>query len=134
LLAEKCRALGKRITAAVTVSSFNPFCLKAFKQTWQTIGSGGESAAEIPTAIIWSAGTEVPLLLRSGFGRILSGCDYLKPVYRQVNALTRFRFSVLERRPLIPWTVDDPSVAEKLIGAGCEGIITNRPQDFCGQN
>ena len=31
LLAEKLKSLGKTISAAVTVSSFNPFCIKTFK-------------------------------------------------------------------------------------------------------
>jgi glycerophosphoryl diester phosphodiesterase len=140
LLAEKLKALGGTVSSAVTVSSFNPFCLLAFKKAWYTIRSGkqrkaaGEAVDEdrdIPTAVIWSAGREVPPILRRGFGRILTHCDYLKPVYHQVNAFSMFRFK-LEGRPVVPWTVDDPSLAEKLIGAGCAGIITNRPQDMRG--
>jgi glycerophosphoryl diester phosphodiesterase len=104
----------------VTVSSFNPFSLAAFKRL----------CPQVPTAIIWSAGTEVPLLLRYGFGRVLSHCDYLKPVYRQVNRVSHFWFSTLERRPLASWTVDDPGLARKLLKTGCAGIISNRPQDI----
>jgi glycerophosphoryl diester phosphodiesterase len=124
LLAEKLKALGKTVSSAVTVSSFNPFCLRSFKKA-------RPKDPDIPTAVIWSADGEVPPVLRRGFGRILAGCDYLKPVYKQVNPFSMFRFK-LEGRPVVPWTVDDLPLAEKLINAGCAGIITNRPQDMTG--
>jgi glycerophosphoryl diester phosphodiesterase len=120
LLVEKLKQFGDRAQKSVTVSSFNPFAILSFKQL----------CPQIPTAIIWSADTEVPFILRYGFGRILSHCDYLKPVYRQVNGCSRFRFTTLERRPIVPWTVDEPLLAEKMIKTGCAGIITNRPQDM----
>jgi glycerophosphoryl diester phosphodiesterase len=121
LTARKLEQFGDRALCSVTVSSFNPFALAAFKKHCPTD----------PTAAIWSADREVPLILRRGFGRFISRCDYLKPVYLQVNRFSRFRFSVLEGRPLVPWTVDDRGLAERLLETGCEGIITNRPQDFC---
>ena len=120
LAAEKLKHLGKNVSAAVTVSSFNPFCLLAFKS----------AIPEIPTAIIWCSDREVPPILRRGFGRVLSHCDYLKPVHKQVSAFSVRWFSALEKRPVIPWTVDDPSLAERMIRSGCEGFITNRPQDM----
>jgi glycerophosphoryl diester phosphodiesterase len=143
LLAEKLRALGKEICASVTVSSFNPFCLKTFKKEWRILrNSVPEDLPDIPAAIIWCADREVPWILRRGFGRILSGCDYLKPIHKQLagplGALSRFRWAVLEKRPVVPWTVDDRALAEKLLAPsppgipGCEGIITNRPQDMAG--
>jgi glycerophosphoryl diester phosphodiesterase len=115
--------MGKKIESAVTVSSFNPFCLKTFKKELNSI----------PTAIIWCRDSELPPILRRGFGRILSSCDYLKPIHEQVNAFSLFRFSVLEKRPLIPWTVDDPPLACTFIDMGCEGIITNCPQKMIGE-
>ncbi|MDR2158892.1 MAG: glycerophosphodiester phosphodiesterase [Treponema sp.] len=121
LAARKLEQFGDRALCSVTVSSFNPFALAAFKR----------HCPGVPTAVIWSAGREVPLILRRGFGRFISRCDYLKPVHLQVNRLSRFRFSVLEGRPLVPWTIDDRGLAERLLKTGCEGIITNRPQDFC---
>jgi glycerophosphoryl diester phosphodiesterase len=142
LLAEKLKALGGTISSAVTVSSFNPFALRTFKKAWYEIRNGQKRKAgagrralretpDIPTAVIWSADREVPPVLRYGLGRIPAGCDYLKPVCKQVNAFSMFRFK-LEGRPVVPWTVDDLPLAEKLINAGCAGIITNRPQDMTG--
>ena len=120
LLAEKLKSLGKNIYDAVSVSSFNPFCLKTLKKELN----------DIPTAVIWCGDPEVPPILRHGFGRILSSCDYLKPIHKKVNAFSMFRFSVLEKRPVIPWTADDPALARRLIDMGCEGIITNRPHEM----
>ncbi|MDR1655777.1 MAG: glycerophosphodiester phosphodiesterase [Treponema sp.] len=120
LIAEKLKSMGERALHAVTVSSFNPFAVAAFKKI----------CPAVPTAVIWSADRDVPLLLRRGFGRILSRCDYLKPVHLQVNGFNYFRFTRIEGRPMVPWTVDDTALAAKLLSKGCEGIITNRPQDF----
>jgi glycerophosphoryl diester phosphodiesterase len=119
-VADKLKQFGDRAIKSVTVSSFNPFSIAAFKKL----------CPQVPTAIIWSADAEVPPILRHGFGRFLSHCDYLKPVYRQVTRFSHFRFSALERRPLVPWTVDDPNLARNLLQTGCVGIISNRPQDM----
>jgi glycerophosphoryl diester phosphodiesterase len=113
-------AMGRAIKASVTVSSFNPLCLQAFKQ----------AAPLIPTAMIYCVDPEVPWALRWGSGRFLAQCDYVKPEYAQVTVFNRFRIAGLEKRPLIPWTVDDPALAEQMLTLGCEGIITNRPQDM----
>ncbi|MDR0602022.1 MAG: glycerophosphodiester phosphodiesterase, partial [Treponema sp.] len=118
LLAKKILKMGDRALKSVTVSSFNPFCLAEFKKL----------CPHIPTAIIWSADKKVPFILRRNFGRILSHCDYLKPDKNQVSSFSRF--SILEGRLLVPWTVDEPESAEKLIKIGCEGFISNRPQDL----
>jgi glycerophosphoryl diester phosphodiesterase len=111
------RALGPRIRGALTVSSFNPLSLIAFKR----------HCPGIPTAIIWSADNSVPLPLRRGFGRFIAPCDYLKPVHLQVNRRSRF---TLESRPVVPWIIDDPPLAEKMLHIGCAGLISNRPQDI----
>jgi glycerophosphoryl diester phosphodiesterase len=113
-------AMGRAIEGSVTVSSFNPLCLKAFKQ----------AAPHIPTAVIYCVDPEVPWALRWGSGRFIAECDYVKPEYVQATAFDRFRIAGLERRPLVPWTVDDLALAERMLGLGCEGIITNRPQDM----
>jgi glycerophosphoryl diester phosphodiesterase len=123
-LAETLQRFGDRALKSVTVSSFNPFSILAFKRL----------CPQVPTAIIWSADAEVPLILRRGFGRILSRCDYLKPVHRQVNPVSRLWFGGLPGRPLVPWTIDDRGLAARMLKTGCAGIITNRPQDmgaFC---
>jgi glycerophosphoryl diester phosphodiesterase len=133
LLACLLAALGGNICAAVTVSSFNPVCLAAFKKAWNTLGGG---LPAVPTAVIFAADPEVPRLLRRGFGRYIAGCDYLKPRHDQAAAFSRFRWTVIERRPLVPWTVDDAVLAQTLLAPGpagipgCAGIITNRPQDM----
>jgi glycerophosphoryl diester phosphodiesterase len=117
------KALRDRTIHAVTVSSFNPICLVAFKKL----------CPQVPTAVIWSAGKEVPPPLRYGLGRFISHCDYVKPIHVQVNRWSYFKMAVLEGRPLIPWTIDDPILAEKMLKSGCDGIITNRPQDMLFQ-
>jgi glycerophosphoryl diester phosphodiesterase len=117
--AKLLKAMGTAIEESVTVSSFNPVCLAAFKR----------AAPRIPTAVIYSVNPEVPMILRRGAGRFIAGCDYVKPEHAQATAFTRFRIAGLEGRPLVPWTVDDAALAERLIGLGCTGIITNRPQD-----
>jgi glycerophosphoryl diester phosphodiesterase len=123
LAAETIKALGDRVAASVTVSSFNPLSLRAFKKL----------CPRVSTAVIWSAGAEVPPPFRYGLGRFIARCDYVKPVHSQVNRFRRFKMAVLEGRPLVPWTIDDPALAEALLKTGCEGIITNRPQDMAFQ-
>jgi glycerophosphoryl diester phosphodiesterase len=120
LLAKTIKRFGDRALKSVTASSFNPFSIRAFKRL----------CPQVPTAVIWSTDTEVPLILRRGFGRFLAHCDYLKPVYRQVNRWSRFRWNGVEKRPLVPWTIDDRALAERILETGCAGIITNRPQDM----
>ncbi|GHT63328.1 glycerophosphoryl diester phosphodiesterase [Spirochaetia bacterium] len=119
LLMKKLKQFGDRASKSVTASSFNPFCLATFKKL----------CPQVPTAAIWSADAEVPFILRHGFGRVIADCDYVKPVHRQVQWTSHFRF-FLEGRPMVPWTIDDPALAEKMLQLGCTGIITNRPQDM----
>jgi len=132
LLAEKLKSLNQTISPSVTVSSFNPFCLKTFKEEWKKIqnANAAKKIMDIPTAIIWCADREVPPILRYGFGRFLSGCDYLKPIHEQVTAFTALWLSKMIGWSIVPWTVDDSLLAKKMICLGCEGIITNRPQDL----
>jgi glycerophosphoryl diester phosphodiesterase len=120
LVAKKLNDLGERVQSSVTISSFNPFCLAAFKRFCPLI----------PTAVIWSADPEVPLILRRGLGRFIARCDYAKPAYRQVSPAFHFRITRIEGRPLIPWTIDDPALVRRMVELGCQGIITNRPQDM----
>jgi glycerophosphoryl diester phosphodiesterase len=118
-VAKLLKSLGKKIEGAAAASSFNPLCLLAFKR----------AAPGVPSAVIYSASHEVPRLLRRGAGRFIAGCDYIKPGYAQAGAFARFS-ARLEGRPMIPWTVDEPALAERLVSLGCAGIITNRPQDM----
>ncbi|MDR2899933.1 MAG: glycerophosphodiester phosphodiesterase [Treponema sp.] len=114
--AKSLQAFNENIMQSVTISSFNPFALRAFKKF----------APQIPTALIWSLSTEVPKILRRGQGYLIAGCDYLKPEYAQVKPSASF----MKRGPVIPWTIDDIDLAKKMIGLGCEGIISNKPQDL----
>ena len=104
-------AMGERVLLSVTVSSFNPLALIAFKKLCRSV----------PTANIWCINDELPRFLHHGLGSIICGCDYLKPIYTQAHPLIK---------PVVPWTVDDVETAAGLLKKGCAGIITNRPQDF----
>jgi glycerophosphoryl diester phosphodiesterase len=120
LVAEKLKGFGKAVEGAVTVSSFNPFCIAAFKRI----------SPHIPTAIIYGESGEVPRILRRGFGRHIAGCAYVKPNHPLVNQASFSRIAVREKRPVVPWTIDDPAIAAKMLRLGCDGIISNRPQDL----
>jgi glycerophosphoryl diester phosphodiesterase len=120
LAAEKLRSFGKAVEEAVTVSSFNPFSIAAFKR----------AAPHIPTAIIYGESEDVPRILRRGFGRHIAACDYVKPNYLLVTQASFSRIAVREKRPMVPWTVDDPAAALAMLRRGCDGIVSNRPQDL----
>jgi glycerophosphoryl diester phosphodiesterase len=122
LVVAKLRCFGDRVESSVVISSFNPFCLGAFKKL----------CPQFPTAVIWSADSEVPLILRWGLGRFIARCDYVKPTRLQVTPRSCFRMAKWENRPIIPWTIDDPGIARRMLDLGCGGIITNRPQDMGG--
>jgi glycerophosphoryl diester phosphodiesterase len=124
LAAEKLKRLGDRVAGAVTVSSFNPFCIRAFKERCAELG------LRIPTAAIWCDDPEVPWILRRGAGCFLGRADYAKPDNRQVNRFSSFRWAHVEGRSPVPWTIDDPALAERMLRLGCAGVITNRPQDI----
>jgi glycerophosphoryl diester phosphodiesterase len=120
LAAAKIKSFGDRAQKAIAVSSFNPFCLAVFQQL----------CPRIPAAVIWSADPDVPLVLRHGLGRRIANCDYVKPVHTQVNPQSYPRMTLREGRPMVPWVVDDPVLARRMLELGCRGIITNRPQDL----
>jgi glycerophosphoryl diester phosphodiesterase len=117
--AKVLKSFGEKINQSITISSFNPFCLRAFKKY----------APNIPTALIWSNDEEVPLILRQGQGRLIAGCDYLKPEHAQVKRARRF----IKHGPIIPWTIDDGDLAKQMMTFGVEGIISNKPQELIAQ-
>jgi len=104
----------------ITVSSFNPLALAAFKK----------EAPEYATSAIWSNDEELPSYLHNGEGRWLARCDYLKPIHSKATRLSQALLSIVGGRPMVPWVVDDPELAHTLVDRGCVGVITNRPQDI----
>jgi glycerophosphoryl diester phosphodiesterase len=104
----------------VAISSFNPFALRRFKKMRE----------DVPTAIIWCHSREVPLFLRSGLGRLISGCDFIKPAYKEFLGSRQLGFYRFWAVTVVTWTVDRQSDARKLLEAGVNGIISNRPQDI----
>ncbi len=119
-LADMLESFGKRAEGHITVSSFNPIALRNFKKL----------APRFPTAIIWCDDPELPAYLHHGEGRWISGCDYVKPIHDKVTKAFSFILGTLGRRPIVPWTVDTPQLAQALLKQGCTGIISNRPQDL----
>lgn len=97
------------------VSSFNPFSLRIFKKY----------APEIPTAIIWSRSRDLYWFLRHGEGYFLAHADILKPEHVLVQQGAWF---MKLGKPVIPWAVDKRETADRLLVAGCEGLISNQPR------
>lgn len=110
----------KGLTGRIVVSSFNPMALARFKYL----------APAIPTAIIWSGDSDVPAYLRHGEGRWIGKVDALKPDRTKVRRLSAFRWKNFGRYPILPWTVDEGAESARLLGLGCEGVISNRPQEL----
>ena len=118
MLRDRARARPE-LERSIVVSSFNPIALYAFKR----------AAPRFATAIIWDDSAELPFYLRRGQGRWIARCDYLKPNAGEVQLRTS-AVSPRAGRPCVAWTVDDAGTAARLLEAGCEGLITNRPQDL----
>jgi glycerophosphoryl diester phosphodiesterase len=108
------------LAGRILISSFNPMALARFKYL----------SSALPTAIIWSGDAEVPAYLRHGEGRWIGKVDVLKPDKAKVRRLSSFRWKNMGRYPILPWTVDEGAEAARLLNLGCEGIISNKPQEL----
>jgi glycerophosphoryl diester phosphodiesterase len=108
------------LTARILVSSFNPMAVARFKYL----------SPAIPTAIIWSGEPDVPAYLRHGEGRWIGKVDALKPDRAKVTGLSAFRWRKVGGYPVVPWTVDSPAESARLLALGCDGIISNKPQEL----
>jgi glycerophosphoryl diester phosphodiesterase len=102
----------------VMISSFNPIPVKRFRKI----------TSEIPCALIYSNGKEVPFYLRNGNGRFLSGGSAIKPDH---HLLDKKLFDKLKKKyEVMTWTVDDEERFRELTEWGISGICTNRANDF----
>jgi glycerophosphoryl diester phosphodiesterase len=99
------------------VSSFNPFSLRRFK----AVENG------VPTAVIWSHSDELYWFLKHGEGRWIGMTDFIKPEHGLIRGTHKPTILIPRARPIIPWVIDEPSEAARLLNYGCEGIISNCP-------
>lgn len=99
----------------VMVSSFNPKALRYFNKICMM---------SVPTADIYCEDSNIPYILRHGWGHHISQSSYSKPSFEQVNE----EFVKKLNLEVIAWTVNSPEVAEKLLKTpGCKGLIGNNP-------
>ncbi|MBU0929427.1 MAG: glycerophosphodiester phosphodiesterase [Spirochaetes bacterium] len=101
----------------VVVSSFNPIAIKRFKSL----------CPRVPTGIIYCIDEGVPPYLRRGEGRWIGRADFLKPKYTQATKAGVALGRLVGGRKVIPWTIDDPAEAARVLTIGCEGVISNMP-------
>ncbi len=99
------------------LSSFNPWCIRLVNRL----------APEIPTAVIYSASKKLPFFLRHGEARFITNARFLKPNYKVVRPWTILVQEKVFKTEVLPWIVNDPQIAEKLLKAGARGIISNDP-------
>jgi glycerophosphoryl diester phosphodiesterase len=100
------------------VSSFNPFALFHLRRL----------APELPTALIFADAREVPRVFRYGAGRHLAPPAVFKPHHVQLERPRRFLRRALERGYVLPWTVNEPERAARLVEWGAAGVVSDDPE------
>ena len=101
----------------IVVSSFNPMSIGRFKA----------ACPSVPTGIIYCTDDDVPWYLRHGEGRWLGHADFLKPKHTQATKAGLAWSRLSGGRRFIPWTIDEPAVAARVLSIGCDGVISNVP-------
>jgi glycerophosphoryl diester phosphodiesterase len=98
----------------VIVSSFEPLLLRRMKQLNPRLRTGFLYAPDSPR------------LFRRPWLRYLIRFDALHPYYAAVDERT-MRWARNKGYRVNVWTVDEPATMRRLVQAGVDGIITNRP-------
>lgn len=114
-LVELLRA--RSLTGRCLISSFNPYSIRRVKAI----------DPELPTALLYSNAKEVPWPLRHGEGRLIAGCNILKPESTKIRPWALFFNRTLMRYPIVTWTVDSPDEAARLLRMNVAGIVSNDP-------
>ncbi len=109
------RILAHNIENLSLLSSFNPWCVRRVNRL----------APEIPTAVIYSASKKLPFFLRHGEARFITKARFIKPNYKTIRPWTILVQKKVFKGEVLPWIVNDPQIAEKLLKAGARGIISN---------
>lgn len=100
----------------VLVSSFDPRRVVRFRRIAKRRGLA------VPTAVIWSGDREVPIFLRSGIGRRMTGSELDKPHWA---SSARKRYT--KGPPRLAWTVNDRETALTIARRGIAALIGDDP-------
>ena len=98
------------------VSSFYPSAIREIKIV----------APRIPIAFIYSESLVKEHPIQHFIARRMSATPILKPEWPLTKA------SLRHRRPVIPWTVNDPEEARRCLALGAAGIISDDPTPLLG--
>lgn len=113
MLAEELEEQG--LANRCLVSSFYPSAVRAMK----VAGKG------IPVAWIHTSDLEQNQHAKYLVGRVLAGAPVLKPQWQ--CAIEMLKKNRSQKRPIIPWTINDTAVARRCLELGAEGIISDDP-------
>ncbi len=100
----------------VLISSFDPRQVVRFRRSARRRGLA------VPTAVIWHGDREVPMFLRSGVGRRVTGSELDKPHWA---SYVQKRYTKGAVR--IAWTVNDEETTRSLARRGIAALIGDDP-------